>query len=329
MKITGQRIAAALILLFITLALFRCNSVYTALPAITPTPPGPAALAPIIIELPNSDAAFAQATIDSGQGQLLDLSRKATEISLNMSQAADAAALATQDYNRRQQMDLDFQATAASLNITQAAATQEFIAQQTQAALVVTSAAQSSAAAATQSAILVKASQTAQAQAFLDARRQETAQAEAALKAYPLTATPYAKTQAAVLMQQYDREQQSFEDRVAAPLIPILAVLDFLLIILGIVLGYRRFMSLPGPRPLLTAGINPNPGPLIMIDGLIAEHNPWLHRNIPSQLPPANLPSLPGENLVNVEIVDPDEPPYAHWIAAAEYQLASEERSEH
>ena len=46
-----------------------------------------------------------------------------------------------------------------------------------------------------------------------------------------------AKTQAALLMQQYDREKQSFEDRVAAPLIPILAILDFLLVILGIVLA--------------------------------------------------------------------------------------------
>jgi hypothetical protein len=276
--------------------------------------------------LPNSDAAFAQATIDSGQGQLLDLSRKATEISLNMSQAADAAAQATQDFNQRQQLDLDFQATAVSLNITQAAATQEFIAQQTQAAMDVTAAAQSTAAAATQSAILVKASQAAQAQAFLDARNLQTAQAVAALKAYPLTATPYAKTQAALLMQQYDREQQSFEDRIAAPLIPILAILDFLLVILGIILGYRRFMAMPGPRPLLPAGINAKPSPLIMIEGVIAEHNPWLHRNIPSQLPPANPPRLPGDNSANVEIVDPTEPPYAHWIAAVEYQLASEGR---
>jgi uncharacterized membrane protein len=279
MKITGQRIAAALILIFIVLALFRCNSVYTALPAITPTPPDQAALAPIIVELPNPDAAFAQATIDTGQGQLLDLSRKATEI---------------------------------SLNITQADATQEFIVQQTQAAMDVTTPTQSTAAAATQSAILVKASQTAQAHAFLDARSSQTAQAVAALKAYPLTATPYAKTQAALLMQQYNREQQSFEDRVAAPLIPILAILDFLLVILGIVLGYRQFMSRPGPRPLLSAGINAKSSPLIMIEGVIAEHNPWLHRNIPSQLPPAIPPRLPGDTSVNMEIDDPAEPPYAH-----------------
>jgi hypothetical protein len=63
-----------------------------------------------------------------------------------------------------------------------------------------------------------------------------------------------------------------------------------------------------------------------MIEGAIAEHNPWLHHNIPSQLPPANPPVLPVENSVNVEIVDPAEPPYAHWIAAAEYQLAGEGR---
>jgi hypothetical protein len=256
---------------------------------------------------------------------LLDLSRKATEVSLNMSQAANSAALSTQDYNQRQKVDLDYQATVVSLNITQAAATQKFIRQQTKMAGDATAVAQSRAAAATHSASLVNVTQTARAQALVDAQVLQTAQAAAALTASPLTATPFAVTQAALLMQQYDREQQSFLDRVVTPLIPILATtLVLLLIILVIVLAYRRFMPMPWPRRLSIGRVNVNPGPLIMIDGVIVDHDPGLHRVIPFELTPANPAGLPGENTVHVEIVSATEPPVAHWIAEVEHQLATE-----
>jgi len=366
MNITSQRIASLLILTFIAQMLLGCANLPTTNPEITP--------APGIIESTNPAYAFAQATIDYGQSQLEDLSGTATEASLNMSQAANAAAQSTQDYNQRQKIDLDYQATLVSLNITQAAATQKSITQQTKMARDATAAAQSSAAAATHSAYLVNVTQTAQIQAILDAQDLQTAQALAALTAYPLTATysayernvtetvqaqlilnaqatqaaqalatltaypltatPFAVTQAALLMQEYDREQQSFVDRVVAPLIPIVATLVLVLFILVIVLAYRgstlqrfpprRFPPVPWPRRLRTTRINVTPSPLNMIDGVIADPNLRLHRIIPLELTAANPPRLTGENTVLVEIVNPTESPVAHWIADVEHQLDAE-----
>lgn len=325
MNITRQRIASLLILTFMSQMLLGCGaSISSTMPEFSPTP-GYATPAPGINESSNPDYAFAQATMDYGQSQLLDLSRKATEVSLNMSQAANSAALSTQDYNQRQKVDLDYQATLVSLNITQAAATQKFIRQQTKMAGDATAVAQSRAAAATHSASLVNVTQTARAQAILGAQVLQTAQDAAALTASPLTATPFAVTQAALLMQQYDREQQSFEDRVVVPLIPILAtILVLLLIILVIVLTYRRFMPMPWSRRLGIARVNVNPDPLIMIDGVIVDHDLGLHRVIPLELMPANPAGLPVENTVHVEIVSATEPPVAHWIAEVEHQLATE-----
>ena len=302
--------------------------------------------------------------MDYGQSQLLDLSRKSTEISLNMSQAANSAALSTQDYNQRQKMELNYQATVVSLNITQAAATQKFIAQQTKMAHDSTAVAQRTADAATQSAYLVNATQTARAQAILDAQvlqtdqavasltafpltatysayqrnvtetaraqmilnaqATQTAQAIAALTAYPLTATPFALTKAALLSQEYGREQQSFVNQIVVPLIPILAALVLLLFILVIVFAYRRSWSMPWPRRLRIGRVNISPSPVIMIDGVIADRDPRFHSSVATELTPANPPRLPGENTLHVEIVDAAEPPVAHWIAEVEKQLTVE-----
>jgi len=356
MNITGQRIASLLIITFMALMLMGCDGVSTITPDFSP--------APGMIESPNPDYAFAQATMDYGQSQLLDLSRKATEVSLDMSQAADAAAQATQDYNQRQKMELDYQATVISLNIAQAAATQNFISQQTKMVWDATAVAQSNAATATYSAYLVNVTQTAQAQANLDAKALQTAQAVATLTAYPLTATysahalnvtetvqaqvilnaqatqaawvdetltaypltatPFAVTKAALLMQQYDREQQAFVDQIVAPLLPFLAILLLLLFILVIILAYRRFMPVPWSRRLGAGRLNVNPNPPIMIDAVIVDQNSRLYRKISPELTPANPPGLPAENTVHVEIVDATEPPFAHWIAEVERQLAAE-----
>jgi hypothetical protein len=248
MNIHSQRIAPVLILTFMALMLMGCATPYTTLAGFSPTTglssPTPAQAAPAqaIIESPNPAYANAQATLDYGKSQLLDLARKETENSLNMSQAANSAAQSTQDYNQRQKADLNFQATVVSLNIAQAAATQKFILQQTKIAQDATTAAQSNAATAAQSTYLMDVNQTAQVQAILDAQAlqtdqaaaaltaypltatysayllnvtgtvqaqailnaqsTQTAQAIAALTAYPLTATPFTKTQAALLMQQ-------------------------------------------------------------------------------------------------------------------------------
>ena len=361
MNSSRQRIASLLILTFMAQMLMGCASRSINMPEFSPTPVH-AASAPGIIESPNPAYAYAQATIDYGQSQLLDLSRKATEASLNMSQAANAAALSTQDYNQRQKMDLDYQATVVSLNITQAAATQKFITQQTKMARDATAVAQSSAATAAHSAYLLNVTETAQAQAILDGQALQTAQAAAdltaypltatylaheqnvtetvqaqvilnvqaaqtaqaiaTLTAYPLTATPFAVTQAALLMQKYNGEQQSFVDKVVVPLLPILATLVLLLFILVIVLANRRFITMPWTRRLRTA--RGNSSPLIMIDGVIADHDPRHQRIIPSELTPPNPPKLLSENTVHVEIVNATEPPVAHWITEVENKLASE-----
>ncbi len=261
--------------------------------------------------------------MDYGERQLLELDREATEISLNMAQAANDAAQSTQEYNRLQQLDLDYQATIISLNITQAAATQEFIVQQTQLSGDSTAIAQSTEAAARQSTYLVNVTQTAQAQAVLYARDLHTTQTAEALTAYPMTATPFAMTQAALLMQQYDREQQAFVSRVISPSIPLLAILALLLIVIaGIALVYLRFVPLTWHPRLLIARGNANHNPLITIEGLSANSVPHLDRD-PPELTPANPPGA-RSNTVHVEIVNASEPPVAHWIAEVENQLTAE-----
>ena len=281
-----------------------------------------------------------------------------------MSQAANSAALSTQDYNQRQKMELDYQSTIVSLNITQAAATQKFINQQTKMARDAAAVVQRTVDAATQSAYLVNVTQTARAQAILDAQvlqtdqaaaaltaipltatyaalernvtetaraqmilnvqATQTAQAVAALTAYPLTATPFAVTKAALLSQEYGREQQSFVNQVVVPLIPILAAIVLLLFILVIVMAYRRSWSMPWPRRLRFGRVNVSSSPLVMIDGVIADRDPRFHQISPSELTPANPPRLPSENALHVEIVDATEPPVAHWIAEVEQQLTIE-----
>ena len=323
MNLTRQRIAALLILTFVAMMLLGCATNTSIINPEFSATPGYATPAPGSIGSPDPAYADAQATIDAGQSQLLDLSRKDTEASLNITQAANAAAQSTQEYIQRQQVELDYQATVVSLNIAHAAATQKDIRQQTKMARDAIAAAQSSAVAATHSAYLVNVTQTAQAQAILDAQTSQTAQAVAVLTAYPLTATPLAATQAALLMQEYNREQQSFIDRVVSPLIPIVATtFALLLLILIIVLVRRRFMPVLWPPRLRIASVNINP--LNMIDGVIKDHDLPLHQIIPPELTPANPPGLPGENTVHVEIVNATEPPFAHWIAEVEYQLATE-----
>jgi hypothetical protein len=342
----SQRFVSLLVLAFMAQWLMGCTFLSATTPEFSPTPG-------MIIASPNPAYALAQATIDSGQNQLSDLSRRATQVSLNMSQAAKDAAQSTQDANQRQKADLDYQSTIVSLNIAQAVATQKFLTRQTNIANDATTAALSSAATAAQSAYLANVNQTAQAQASLDAQALQTAQVAATLTAYPLTetfqaqvilnaqatqtaqaianltahpltATPFAETQAALLMQQYGREQQSFMDQVVTPLMPYIVTFFLLLLILGIILAYRRFMPKPWPRILNIPRVIGKPSPLIMIDAVAADLGPRLQRIIPFRLTPANPPQPPGDNKVHVEIVNAKDPPFAHWIAEVERQLADE-----
>jgi hypothetical protein len=334
------------------LVLLGCGGLYattTPAPGLVTATPAPSGN----IASSNPAYAIAQATIDAGQGQLSDLSRKSTAVGLSIAQAANAAAQATKDYNQRQKSDLDFQATAISLNIAQAAATQQFIKQQTKLAGDATIAVQRSAVAATQYVYQMNVTQTAHSQALLDAQTAQaqalldaqavqnvtqtaqgqvmlnaqvlqTDQAVVALTIYPLTATPFAVTQAALLMQEYGREQQSFVNRVVNPMIPVVATLVLLLLILVIVVAYRRFLPMPGPRRLLMGRASINPNPLMMIDGVAVDHGPQFPHNVPYELTPANPPRLPGEDKPQVEIVAATEPPVVHWIAEVEHQLDDE-----
>ena len=315
MKKTSQRILSGLILVFTAQLLLGCASISASNPDLSH--------APVIIESPIPDYSIAQATIDYGQAQQLDLSRKSTAVSLDMSQAANASALSTQDSNQRQKVDLDYQATLVAANIAQAAATQDFVLQKTKIANEATSAAQNNAATVIQSIHLVNATRTAQVQAFLDLQAVKTNQAAAGQTAYPLTATPLAVVQAALLMQEYNREQQSFINQVVAPLIPILIILDMLLMVVTMIIAYRRYMMLrPWPRLLpLTRGYH-TPRPMIIIDQAFSDPAPRLQQKIPLQLTPANPPPGADGHRADVEIVDAVEPPFAHWIAEAELQLA-------
>jgi len=168
------------------------------------------------------------------------------------------------------------------------------------------------------------ATQTAQAQAILDARVQQTGQAVAALTAYPMTATPLAETQAALLLQQYDRERQSFEDQVVIPLIPFMIILVIVLLILGVVLVYRRLMQqnrIYRPRYLPSMDASP---PLPLIDAVIVDQESRVPQESPRQLPEVSLPDLVRLTQNQVEIVEATEPPFSHWISDLEYQLAAE-----
>jgi hypothetical protein len=326
MNPTPPRIAPLVVIIFVALMLFACGAgIYaTRRSGLAPTPgPGIANSNPVKIGSPDPASANAQATIDAGQSQLSDLSFKATQVSLNMSQAANAAAQSTQDANQLQQLQLDQQATVIGLEIAHAAATQNAIQQQTKTAKEALADAHSTAAAATQTANRINRALIAQAQVIVDGQVTQTAQAAAALTTFPLTATPFAATQAALLQQQYDREQKAFVDRIVSPAIPIVAAILFLLLlILVIIMLYRRVIPSMYPRRLRIGPINANP--LMMIDGVIAEHTLPLHQIIPTEPTPAALPMLPCEKTVHVEIVTATEAPVAHWIAEVEQQLANE-----
>jgi hypothetical protein len=316
MDIISKQIRSLLIVTLMILVLSGCTSMSNNLPEHSQAPGS--------IDNLNPDYGYAQATMDYGQRQLLDLSRRSTEVSQEMVRAADSAAQTTLEYNQRRQLDLDFQATYISLNITQAAATQEFLAQETRLAVQATAVAESDAATATQAAYVVLVTQTAQAQAIIDAQAQQTAQVVAAMTAYPMTATPFAMTQAALLMQQYGREQQAFENQIITPLMPFIVFFLVLMVILVIILAYRRFMLGSWSRLMRIGSGSLNPRPRVMIDGVILDVDPNTSRTIPSTLGPVSVASLPGKNVIQVEIIDPTDPSVAHWIAEVEQQLDNE-----
>ncbi len=364
MNITSRRTLVLFIFVFLAQTLLGCDYV-----AATLLPSTPQAAAPEGIEAPHPDYADAQATIDAGNSQLIDLSRQGSDVDREMAQTQDASSLSNQDANQRKKSELDLQATVISLNMAHAAATQEFIGQQTQIALDAINRAQDRADAAVQatgqvratqaaqaqaiqdilalqtvqagatlaafpliathSAQLRNATETVQAQAFLFAQATQISQAQMTRTAYPLTATPLAVTQAALLMQQYNREQQSFTDQVVTPLIPILVIMILIFLTFGIVWAYRWFVPVTWPRRLQSARVNYHLSPMTVIDGVIVNPAARIKPKIRFKLKPAN-PSTPSAmDQVHVEIVDAAEPPVADWIAEVEDRMNHEGKGSH
>lgn len=300
-----------LIFTMMVLALLACDSL--------------AAPMPSSIETPQPVYAAAQSTLDYGQSQMKELSHQATVVSLNMDQAANAAEQATLDYNQRQMMELAYQATAVSLNMAQAAATQQFIAEQTQRVVNATAIAQSQAATATYSTYILEVTQTAQAQAILDVQATENAQAVATRTAYSLTATPLAAVQAANIFQQGQYEQLSLWRGAVTPLVIILSTLIVLLLIAGCVLAFHRLMPVLEFR-LRNPRENSRISALLLVDGRIVDPDPN-HRQLKQrELSPLKHPRLPSDGSVQVEIIGPSEPSITQWITEAEQELRTDGR---
>jgi hypothetical protein len=243
--------------------------------------------------------AAAQATLVSGQSEIMELSQQANIISLDMDRAANAAAQATMDYNQRQLMELSIRATEVSQNMAQAAATQ------------------SQAATAAYSAYLQNVTQIEQAQAMLDDQANQRAQANAALTAYSLTATPWAVIQSEIARTQNEAKLRTlWGDLVVTPLKVVLLTLIVLLLIVGAVIVYWRLTPLLELR-LRTISRN---SPLLVVDGMIVGPDPPRRR-----LKQLNLRLLKhrhsGDETSRVEIIGSSEPFLTNWIAEAEQNL--------
>jgi len=319
-----RRIATMMILTLMVLALMACESA---------TPPGPGSLyayptfTPSPLSGNNQGAAYAaaQATLASGQSEMIELSHQATVVSLNMDQAANAAAQATMDYYQRQLMELSIQGTEVSQNMARAAATQQFIKKQTQMAWNATATAQSQAATATYSAYILNVTQTAQAQAILDVQATNSAQANATLTAYSLTATPWAGIQADIVQTRNESGRRAWwGDFVVTPLKVILITLVVLLLILGGVMAYWRLLPVLELR--LRTISSDNDSPLLLVDGTIVDPDPPHRRLTRWVLRQPNLPQHPSDETPQVEIIGPSEPSVTNWITEAEQKLRTDGR---
>jgi hypothetical protein len=183
------------------------------------------------------------------------------------------------------------------------------------------------ASAATLTADQVRQTVVAQAQVIVAAEVTQTAQAAAATNAYPMAATAFAGTQTALLVQQYQHEQDNFVNRIVTPLIPVMAAILFImLLILVIALLKRQF--LPGQwfsSTRNTRDVNVYPNSLVTIDGEVSDYyNHTPHPVNPPDINPENTAALPCEKVVYVEVVNANELPVVHWIDDVERQMTGE-----
>jgi hypothetical protein len=279
--------------------------------------------APMFGNNPEAEYAAAQATLVSGQGEMMELFHQATLVSLYMEQAANAAAQATADYHQSQLMELSYQATAVSMQMAQAAATQQSITEQTQVAFNSMGTAQSQAATATYSTYMFYVIQTAQAQAIVEVQTTQTAQSMATRTAVSLTATPFAAIQADIVRTRNEAERRALWDEfVVTPLKVILLTLVVLLLIVGGVRAYQRLMPVLELR-LRTISRYDNRTSLL-VDGVIVDPDSHDRPLTPGESLQTYLLQISNDKAVQVEIVGPSEPSVTNWITEAEEKLRSE-----
>jgi hypothetical protein len=321
----NKRGIAMIIMILMVLALMACEGAPMSGPGTTFANP---ALTPSPWSGNNQDAAeyaAAQATLNSGQSGMMELSHQATVVSFNMNQAANAAAQADVEDNQRRLMELSIQATQISQMMSLAAATQQHITEQTQIAWDVAATAQSQAATATYSAYMFNITQTQQSQALLDAQGTQTALAQATRAAYSLTATPFAALQADIVRTRDEAERRAlWGEFVVTPLKVFLVTLVVLLLIAGGVITYQRLMPLLELR--LRTISRYGDSPWLLGDGRIVDPDPPDH-SIPSG---GSLQAyLPGssDQAAQVEIISPSEPSIINWITEAEQKLRADGRT--
>jgi hypothetical protein len=321
-----RRVVTMMTLILMVLALMACENT-TPLGSVNPSTYPTFTPSPLPIYRQEAAYAAAQSTLASGQSEMMDVSHQATMVSQNMAQAANAAAQTTLDYNQRQLMELSIRGTEVGQNMAWAAATQQFIAEQTQMVWNATATAQSQAATATYSAYILNVTQTAQAQAILDVQTTHAAQAYAAQVSYSLTATPWAAIQADIVRTRNDAERRAWwEGLVITPLKVILFTLVVLLLIVGGVLAYRRLI--PALELRLRTISRTNDSPLLLVDGTIVDLDPP-HRQLTQwELRLLKPPRPPSEDTPQVEIVGPSEPSVTNWITEAEQKLHPDGRTQ-
>lgn len=316
----NKRLIAMIVIFTLVLVLMACEMV-------TPPRPGtPLAYQTLISGPYDQEAAYAaaQATLVSGENEIMELSRQATIASLNMDQAANVAAQATLDTYLRQLMELSIRGTEISQEMAWAAATQQFIIEQTQLAWIAITTAQSQAATATYSTYILNVTQTAQVQAILDLQTTYTAQAYATQTAYSLTATPFAALQAEIVRARNESDRRAlWGEFVVTPLTVILITLVIVLLIMGGVLAYRRFMPVLELR-LRTIITRSNESSMLLVDGMIVDPDPLHHQLGQQELILLNPAQLPSDDTPPVEIIGPSEPSITNWITEAEQELRSE-----
>jgi hypothetical protein len=320
-----QAIATIVIFILLVLALMACESD----PPLGPGMPFayPAfSSSPLSADNQEAEYAAAQATLNSGQSDIMELSHQATVVSMNMEQAANAAAQAQLDDNQRQLMELSIRGTEISQNMAQAAATQQFITEQTQMAWNATATTQSQAATATYSAYIFIVTQTAQAQAILDVQATQTAQAKATQTAYSLTATPLAAIQADIARTRNEAERRAlWGEFVVTPLKVFLVTLVVLLLIAGGVVAFQRLMPLLELR--LRTISRYDDSPWLLVDGMVVDSDPQYPPLSPGGSLQVDLPQISRDQAVQVEIIDPSEPSIINWIEEAEQKLNADGRT--